>query len=104
MTIQEAEAKLRHTFINRQSDIFIQKYQNELLDIIIKKEREENNQIIIKPIIEKINFFVDNTKKIPKYMMHIIIRCCLYTYDLPIEVKKNSWLALKLLFERNGLT
>ena len=104
MTIQEAEAKLRQTFINREVDFFIQKYQNELLDIIIKKEREENNQVIIKPIIEKINFFLDNTGKKPIYIMHIIIRCALYTYDLPIAIRKQSWMALKLLFERNGLS
>lgn len=104
MTKLEAEAKLRQSFIKRDVDIFFQRYQNELLDIILLKDREEDNQIIIKPIIEEINFFLDNTGGKPKYIMHIIIRCALYTYDLPILIRKQSWMALKLLFERNGLS
>lgn len=97
MTKKEAEVELRKTFINKNVDFVTQKIQNNLLDIILMKDREESP--FIKPTIEKINFFLDNTKKRPKYIMHFLIRGVMVTYDFPIQVNKKTWLAYKTFWE-----
>lgn len=99
MTLQEAEAKLRNTFMNKNVDFFMQRYQNELLDVILLESKKEDDCFFLKAVIEKATFFVDNKQKKPKYIIHFIIRGGLMFYDMPIQVNKKTWLAYKTFWE-----
>lgn len=101
MTSKEAEVQLRKTFINENTDIFVQNMQNKLLDIILLEERKENDSPFLKAIIEQVTFFVDNKNKKPKYIIHFIIRGGFLFYDLPMQVNKKTWLGYKTFWEYN---